>query len=167
MGLEAAQPLGRAIQQEYLRIHGGGDPGRIPAHTACSQHHHPRWPHPGAAPHQDAATAVGALQQVGPHLGCQPTGDFAHRRQQGQAAVFELHGFVGHCRGASLQQGPAHLRVGGQVQVGEQHQIGAQKAEFLGLGLLDLHHQMGAPGFCGAHQPGPGGGEGGIAEASP
>ena len=58
---------------------------------------------------------------MGSHLGRQPAGDFAHRRQQGQAAVFDLHGFVGHRRGAGRQQGPAHILIGGQVQVGEQH----------------------------------------------
>ena len=38
---------------------------------------------------------MGTLQQVGPHLSGQPASDFAHRREQGQAAVFQLHRFVG------------------------------------------------------------------------
>ena len=108
---------------------------------------------------------MGFLQQVGPHLGRQPPGDFAHRRQQRQAAVFQLHGFVGNGSGAGLQQGLSHLGIGGQVQVGEQHHVVPQEAEFLALRLLHLHHQMGAPGVLTAHQLGSGCGEGLIADA--
>ena len=164
---QAPQPLGRAVQQEHLRIHGGGDPCGVPAHRASAQHHHPSRAHAGAAPHQDAAAAMGLLQQVRPHLGRQPAGDLAHRRQQRQAAVLELHGFVGDGGGSRLQQSPAHLRVGGQVEIGEEHQVGPQEAELLRLRLLHLHHQVGRPGVLAAHQPGAGGGVVVIADADP
>ena len=136
----------------------------MPADRSGPQHHHPGRLHAGAAAHQHAAAAMGSFQQVGPHLGCQPPGDFAHRRQEGQAAVVELHGFVGHRRGARLEQGPAHLGIGGEMQVGEQHLVLAQVGKFLGLGLLHLHHQAGGPGLLGADQVGPGGREGAVAD---
>ena len=53
------------------------------------------------------------------------------------------------------------------MQVGEQHQIGPQKTKFLGLGFLDLDHQVGPPGLLTAHQPGTGGGEVSVADACP
>ena len=165
--LQAAQFLGGAIQQEHLRIHRRRHPSGIPAHDAGPQHHHPGGPHAGATAHQNAAAAVGLLQQVGTHLGRQPTGDLAHRCQQRQAAVFQLHRLVGHGGGARRQQRLAHLWIGGQVQVGEQHQIGPQESELLRLGFLHLHHQVGGPGLLAIHQPGAGGGVIGVRHAGP
>ena len=100
---------------------------------------------PGAPAEQHTATAVVALEVVGADLGRHAPGHLAHRRQQRQRAVLELHGLVGQRRGAGGEQGLGHLGVGGQVQVGEQHQVGPEEAELGRLRLLDLDHQLGAP----------------------
>ena len=92
---------------------------------------------------------------MGSHLGCQPAGDFTHWCQQRQAAVLQLHRFVGDRCGACLEQGFSHLRVSRQVQVGEQHHVLTQETEFLRLWFLDLHHQVGAPGLFAGHNLGP------------
>ena len=110
---------------------------------------------------------MGFLQQVGAHLGREPAGDLAHRRQQGQAAVRELDRFVGDGGGAGLDQGLADSGVGGEVQVGEEHLIGAEEGEFLHLGFLDLDHEVGAPGVFAADQFGPGGQVGRVLNAGP
>ena len=100
---------------------------------------------------------MGFLQQVRSHLGCEPACNLAHGRQQGQAPVGELDCFVGDGGGAGLDQGLADSGVGGEVQVGEEHLIGAEEGEFLHLGFLDLDHEVGAPGVFAADQFGPGG----------
>ena len=56
---------------------------------------------------------MGALEQMGSHLGGQPAGDLAHRRQQRQAAVLQLHRFVGDAGSAGAQQRFTHLGIGG------------------------------------------------------
>ena len=165
LALQAPQALRAVVEQQHLRIHGGRQPGGVPADAAGAEHHHPCRPYTGAASDQDPPAAVGLLQQVGAHLSGQPPGDLAHRRQQGQAAVVELHRFVGDGGGACRQQGAAHRRVGGQVQVGEQHQVWAKEIEFLRLRLLDLHHQVSGPGLLPAHQQCAGRGEGLVVEA--
>ena len=130
------------------------------------QHHHTRWPHAGAAADQDATAALGFLQQPGAHLRREAASDFAHRCQQRQAAVIELHGFIGDGRGAGIEQGTAYGGIGGKVQIGEQHQITPQKAEFFWLWLLHLHHQVRTPGFRLIHHGRPGGFKRRIADAS-
>ena len=102
---------------------------------------------------------------MGAHLGGQSPGDFTHRRQQWKAAVVELDGFVGDGCGAGLEQGLPHLRVGRQMQIGQQHHVLPQEVEFLGLGLLHLHHQVRGPGLVPVDNRHACGGKGLIADA--
>ena len=53
------------------------------------------------------------------------------------------------------------------MQVGEQHHVLAEEAEFLRLGFLDLHHQVGPPGFIAAHHRCPRRSEGVVGDAGP
>ena len=53
------------------------------------------------------------------------------------------------------------------MEVGEQHQIRPEETEFLGLGLLHLHHQVGGPGLLAAYQPGPRGAVVVVGDADP
>ena len=53
------------------------------------------------------------------------------------------------------------------MQVGEQHHVLPQQAEFLWLGFLHLHHQMGAPGLVPVDHLSAGRGVGVIADARP
>ena len=111
------------IQENDLGIHGRRDAGCAPAHGAGPQHHHPRRLDACAAPDQHPAAPMGFLQQVGPHLGGQTPGNLAHGGQQRQAAVLQLHGFIGNGGDLGLHQGPGHRRIARQVQIGEQHQV--------------------------------------------
>ena len=56
--------------------------------------------HAGDAAEQHAATAVRAHQAVRADLRRQPAGDLAHRREQRQRAVGQLHRLVGDRGGA-------------------------------------------------------------------
>ena len=115
-------------------------------------------PHARRPTHQHTAPAVVALEEVGAHLRRQPPGDLAHRRQQRQRAVVELHGLVGDRRRAGRDQRPGDVRVGGEVEVREQRQIRTQEAELLLLRLLDLDDHLLRPGVGGGrHDVGSGG----------
>ena len=114
--------------QHDLGLHAGGDPRRVPADVAGAEHDDLRRPHARRAAHQHAAPAVVALEEVGALLRGQPPGDLAHRRQQRQRAVVELHRLVGERRRAGGDAAPWRPRVGGEVEVGEQRQVVAEEA---------------------------------------
>ena len=112
--------------------------------VAGAEHDDPRRPHAGGAAEQHAAAAVVALEEVGADLdaSCRPATSLIGA-SSGSDAVVELHGLVGDAGDAVLEQGVGDLGVGGQVEVGEQHQARAEVAELGGLGLLDLADQPG------------------------
>ena len=83
--------------------------------------------HAGRAAHQHAAPPVVALEEVGAHLRGEPAGHLAHRRQQRQRPVVELDGLVGERGRLRRDQRRGDLRVGGEVEVGEQREVGAQE----------------------------------------
>ena len=60
--------------------------------------------HAGDAAEQDAAAAVGAHQVVRADLRGEPAGDLAHRGEQRQRAVGELHGLVRDAGGPGVEQ---------------------------------------------------------------
>src|SRR6266540_2871744 len=73
-----------------------------------------------------------------------PTRDLRHRREQRQRAVGRRDGLVGDGDDAGGHELGRLLRVGRQMQVGEQHLPGS---ELLALGrerLLDLHDELAA-----------------------
>ena len=127
-----------------LGLETGRHPRRVPADVAGAEHDHPGRPHAGGTAEKDAPTAVVALQEMGTDLHAHAARDLAHGGEQGQGAVGRLHGLVGDPGGAGVDERVGHRRVGGEVEVGEQHQIGPEVAELRRLGLLDLAHQTGA-----------------------
>jgi hypothetical protein len=78
-----------------------------------------------------------------------------------------LNCFVGHRCGACLEECFPHVRIGSEVQIGEQHHVVAEKSEFLGLGLFHLHDEMGSPGFVSADELCPRVAEGVISDPGP
>ena len=126
--VDPAQPVEVLVEQHDLGLHAGGDPRRVPADVAGAEHDDLGRAHAGRAAHQHAPAAVVALEEVGAHLRGEPAGDLAHRRQQRQRAVGELHGLVGERGRAGGEQRLGDLGVGGEVEVGEQREVGAQEA---------------------------------------
>jgi hypothetical protein len=104
---------------------------------------------------------------VGADLGGEPTGHLAHRGQQRQGAVGQLHRLVGQAGGAGGQERGGHVRVGGQVEIGEQHLVATQVPKLPGLGLLHLDDQLGPPGLVGRDDVGSCAGVGGIVDRRP
>ena len=91
----------------------------------------------------NSGPAVFTLEGRGASLYRQASGDLRHRRQQRQPALAVGHGLVGDAAGATFYQVLGLRRVGGQVQVGEQHVVFAQHRALDGLRLLDLDDHLG------------------------
>ena len=75
---------------------------------------------------QDAATAERLLEEVRRRLGRESSRDLAHRGEQRQPVVVRLDGLVGNGRDAAVHQGLRERLVGGDVEVGEEHEPVAQ-----------------------------------------
>ena len=105
--------------------------------------------HTGHAAKQYAHTALGFFQVSGTGLHGHAPGDFAHWREQRQAATGAGDGFVGDADGAGFDQSSGLLGIGREVQVGVENLARAQHGAFLGLRLLDLDdHVAGGKHGC-------------------
>jgi hypothetical protein len=83
------------------------------------------------------------LQSGGAGLDRQPSGDFRHGGQQGQAAAVVGDGLIGNRRHARLDQTLGLVRIGSEVQIGVEKLAFAQLHPFARLRLLDLDHHVG------------------------
>ncbi|MEZ5297420.1 MAG: hypothetical protein R2697_14410 [Ilumatobacteraceae bacterium] len=79
----------------------------------------------------------------------EPSGDLRHRGEEGECAAVELHRLVGDAGGAGVDEGLGDLRVGGEVQIREQGEVGAQVAVLALLGFFDLDDHLLRPGLGG------------------
>ncbi len=95
-----------------------------------------------SAAHEHAATAVVAFEAVGAHLRREPAGHLAHRGEERERAVVGLHRLVGDRRRAGVEECLRHAGVRGQMEVGEQREIGTEEAELLFLRLLHLDDHL-------------------------
>ena len=141
--IEFAQPRQRLVEDGDGGAHTVRDfRSRRAGHTAADDEHAGGR---GAryAAHQDAGAAGVLLQKVRRDLRRHATGDFAHRRQQRQAAVAADHGFIGHRMRARLHERFGLRLVGGEVQIGEEHLPRAQHRALGQLRLFHLHDHVG------------------------
>ena len=95
-----AQPVDPAVDHRDVGFHAHRDHASIRSGNAGSEYHHLRRWHSGYTAEQDAATTVDPLEARGTDLHGQPAGDLAHRREQRQRPVGELHGLVRDARDA-------------------------------------------------------------------
>ncbi len=148
------------VEHRHLGFHAGGDDRGAPPHVAGSEHDHLGRADAGHAAHQDATAALVAFEEVGAHLRGKPSGDLAHRCEQRECAVVELHGLVGDtgCLGGEERLGDRG--IGGEVQIGEERQILAEEPELLRLRFFHLDHHLRGPRVGGGrHDRGAGGDE--------
>ena len=132
------------VEEGDLGLHALRDPGRVPSHVPRAQDDDVCGAHAGDAAEQDAAPSVLPLEEVRADLRGHPAGHLAHRCEQRERSRLELHGLVGDAGHLLLEQRVGDRRVRGEVQIGEEDEPGAEPSELLGLGLLDLHHDVGA-----------------------
>ena len=88
------KPIEVLVEQQHLGLHALRDPRRVPADVARAEHDDARGPHAGRAAEQHAAPAVRALEEVRADLRRHAARDLAHRREQRQLPVRELHRLV-------------------------------------------------------------------------
>ena len=104
----------------------------------------------GHAWYEKTRATVRLEHGVGPDDGCEAAGDLAHRSEQGQRTGGQLYRLIGDGGDTRGKQRIGERAVGGEVQVGEQHEIAAQVAVLAGDGLFDLEQQVGeGPGLGG------------------
>ena len=111
--------------------------------------------HPGGLDAGDPAdqlsgTPVDLLQVVRPFLNGQPARHLAHGFEQGQLPVGHLNRLVGDPCNASLHHFEGQFPLRGQMQIGEQGQVGTQEVVLRRKRLLDLDHEAGVPCLGGA-----------------
>src|SRR5437870_1634532 len=97
----------------------------------------------GHAREQDAAPPVGFAEVMRALLDGQAPGHFAHRSQEGQAAVRARHRLVGDGDALAGLEAAAQLGHAGQVEVGEEDLALARARHFLADSLLDLEDELG------------------------
>ena len=114
---------------------------------------------PGTPESRMPAPPASRLQAAGADLHRHAARDLAHRREQRQAAMRVGDGLVGDGGAAALHQAARLVRVGGEVQVGEEDLAGAEAPPLLRLRLLHLHHhlRLGEDGGGVGHHGGAGG----------
>ena len=156
--VDPAQAVEVLVDEHDLGLHASGDPGRVPPDVSGAQHHDFGRSHAGRASHQHSAATVVPFEEVGALLRRQPAGHLAHRGQQRQRPVGELHRLVRQGCRAGGDQRLGDVGIGGQVEVGEQHEVLAQEPELVVHGFLDLDDQLLRPGVLrGRHDRRPGG----------
>ena len=95
--VDPAEPVDVLVEQEHLGFHALRDPRGVPTDVARAQHHDTRGPHARCAAEEHAAPTLATLEEVGTDLRGHAPGDLAHRREQRQLPVGELHGLVRRC----------------------------------------------------------------------
>ena len=86
--------------------------------------------HAGHAAEQNAATHLRAFQILGAFLNAHAAGDFAHRREQRQAALVVGERFVRHGRAAGGEHRFGERAIRGEVEIGEHDLPGANQRPF-------------------------------------
>ena len=115
---------------------------RVLPYDTATDDHHVRGRHAGDAAQQESGAALRALQAMGAGLHRHSPGHLRHRSEQREPPGGVGHGFVRHARGAARDQVVGLVGVGCQVQVGEQHVVGAQHRSLGRLRLLHLHDEV-------------------------
>ena len=98
---------------------------------------------PGTPPSSRPAAAERLLEEVRARLRGETSCDLAHRREKRQPAIGRLDGLVRNSRDAAVDERARQRLVGGDVQVGEEHEPLPQARILLGDRLLHLEQELG------------------------
>ena len=92
--IDPAEPVDVPVEHQDLGLHALRDPGRAPADGAGAQHDDASGLHARCAAEQHAAPALASLEEVRAQLRRHASGDLAHRHEQRELTVGELHRLV-------------------------------------------------------------------------
>ena len=141
--VEEGQPGKRSIEHGHRRPHAQGDPSRVGADHPTADNGDHTGGHTGHTAQQHAGATLLLFQAMGADLDRHPSRHLGHRRQQRQAAFGIGHRLIGDGNTSRIRQRFGLARIGGEMEIGEQHLTGPQQAVFDRLRLLDLDHQIG------------------------
>ena len=109
------------VRNQDFGTHAGGYLCGVGSYDATTQNKHPCGAYTCHATHQFSFSALGLFEEAGAYLGSHASRHFAHRGEQGQRAVFLLHGFVGDADATALYHGFGKYLIGGEVEIGKYH----------------------------------------------
>ena len=131
------------VDRHHLGVHPGGDRRGVRSGDAGPDHDDSAGATPGTPLSNTPRPPEGALEMRRPGDRRHPTGDLAHRREQRQGAVRQPDGLVGDRRRSAVDDRLGAVPVGGEVEVGEQHEPVAQARELLLDRLFHLADELG------------------------
>ena len=97
----------------------------------------------GHASQENASAAVRSLEIMRSDLNRHSPSNLAHRRQERQSAIWQLDGFVSHCRYPVVDQRLGKGFVSSEMEIGEQDLIRAKKLVLGRHRFLDLQNHVG------------------------
>ena len=112
-------------------------------HDTAANHDHLGRTHTRNTAHQNTAPAIGLLQRPRSDLRGQTACNLGHRCQQRQAAMGIRYRFIRNRGTARGQQVMGLVRIGRQMQIGEQQLTFAQHLALTCLGFFDLDDHVG------------------------
>jgi hypothetical protein len=148
--VEVLQPVVADVEDGDARAEAERDLRGVGADHAAAQNHHLARLHARHTADQEPAPAQELPQVVRAHLRRHAARHLAHRREQRQVAVLELHRLVRHRGGAGLKQPLGERPVRGEVQLGKEQQVFPQESLLLPDRLLDLQDHLLRPRLLGA-----------------
>ena len=130
------------VQKVDAGPHARGD-----ARGVLSDHARPEYDnvgrrHPWKSPQQHPSPALRGLKIFGSFLNRHPTGDLAHRDEQGKRPILGLDRLVSDGNRPGLHESPGQLLAGREVEVGENGLPFAEHLQFLRLRFLDLDDHL-------------------------
>ena len=141
--LQVGQALDADIKDGDVGAEADCHLGRVGTDIAAAENDDVAALYAGHAAQKDATAAAVGFQHGGADLYCHTAGHFAHRGQQGQAAVSGLNRLVSDADDLPAQERLGLLGVGGEVQVGKQDLAFAQQLILGGKRLFDLDDHIG------------------------
>src|SRR6185436_11065875 len=93
----------------------------------------------------DAAPLLRALEVLRALLNAHATGDLAHRSEQWKPTAFVAERFVCNAARTRGETAAREFFVGGKMKIREDDLALMHQRDFVGLRLLHLHDQIGAP----------------------
>src|SRR6516165_8200384 len=164
---DPAQHVRIAVDDRHRRAHSRADQRCVAAGDTAAEDHDVRGRDAGDATEQHPAAAVFLFQATRADMRRHATRDLRHRRQQRERALGRRHRLVGDGDDARCDEIGGLLRVGRQMQIGEEDLPGFELLALRRERLLDLHDQLAAriDLIGGGHDFGPDRAVIGIAEA--
>ena len=141
--IQVGKSFGADVQDGHIGTHAHGNLRRVGSHISAAHNDHIAPLHSGNAAQENAPSAAVGFQKPCTGLNGQPASHLAHRRQQREASVGQLHRLIGNGRDFFPQKGLGLLRVRRQMQIGEEDLPFPEQFKFRLQRFFDLNDHIG------------------------